>query len=269
MDNDLEQFAEELREDIANGKLSQWAEVYALDAVSEEERTTIEEYISATTEDARRDFQDRVRQARETIALVYATHEADPPADLLERIMEQLPTGGAASSVEAAPVATGVDQLAARRHRKQSRPSTARRWIIGAAAAAVLALGSVTVVQNLAEPSVQQQVAQASDVHSATIEIPAGGTAQIERSDSVNAAVVTLRNVPAPAVGKVYQMWRLPADGSAPESVGTMSGADVAESKTTVLEGIEPYSALAITVEPEGGSQTPTMPIVAQIPLDA
>ncbi|WP_026820357.1 anti-sigma factor [Arthrobacter castelli] len=276
--NETGQFAEDVGQDIAAGRINRWAELYALDAVSDAERDMIDEYISTASNEIRLGFLEQVRQARETAAAVYATHEAEPPAGLRSRILNQVSAGpaGAAGSGAAGPAPTssgpgpdeaddGGDELARRRHRKETRPSTLRRWVIGAAAAAAVAIGSVTVAQNLDDPSLREQVVQASDVRSATVEFPVGGVAQIKRSENLNAAVVTLRDVPAPQPGKVYQMWRLPEDGSAPESVGTMSGEE--SSTTTVVEGIDPYSALAITVEPEGGSKTPTMPIVAQIPL--
>lgn len=274
MEDSNKQFADDLQTDLDQDRILEWAEVYALDAVSEEERTTIEVYISAAAEDDRNAFNERVRQARETATAAYATDLADPPADLLERIMALLPghaaePGHAPSPAAGAPESAGGDELAAHRHRKQPRPSSTRRWLIGAAAAAVIGIGSVTVAQNALEPSMQDQVVQATDVRNANLDIPAGGTAELALSESVGAAVVTLHNVPAPPPGKVYQMWRLPESGSAPESVGTMTGEDVSDTESTVLEGIDGYSAVAITVEPEGGSQTPTMPIIAQIPFDA
>lgn len=267
MSNNPRGFADDVRQDIADGRIDQWAELYALDAVSESERETIDQSISTASEDVRQSFEDKVRQARETITAVYATPEADPPPALRTRIFDQLPD--ASTPIGPARADAGGDELAGRRRHKAKRSTTARRWIIGVAAAAVVAIGGVTVVQNLEDPSLQEQVVEASDVNSTTIEMPNGGVAEIKRSDQLNTAVVTLRGVPAPQAGKVYQMWRLPEDGTAPESVGIMTGEEVEETKTTVVQGIEPYSALAITVEPPGGSKTPTMPIVAQIPLEA
>ncbi|GAB3530232.1 anti-sigma factor [Arthrobacter monumenti] len=274
MEDSNKQFADDLQTDLDEGRILEWAEVYALDAVSEEERTTIEVYISAAAQDVRTAFNERVRQARETATEAYATDVAEPPADLLDRIMARLPEHEierpAVQAGSAAPAGAGAqDELALRRHRKESRPSTGRRLLIGAAAAAAIAIGSVTVAQNLPDPSLQEQVVEASDVRSESLEIPAGGTAEVALSESVGAAVVTLQNVPAPPPGKVYQMWRLPESGSAPESVGTMTGEDVSDTQTTVLKDFDGYSAVAITVEPEGGSEAPTMPIIAEIPLGA
>lgn len=147
--------------------------------------------------------------------------------------------------------------------------SRAARWMVAAAAAVVLAVGGVTIAQNLQQTTLEQQVLQASDVRTEQLSIGAGGTADLAVSGEEDAAVVTLSGVPAPAEGFVYQMWRIPADGTAPVSVGTMSGEDVAGTKVTELPDISGFSAIAISVEPEGGSAEPTLPVVAEIPLGA
>jgi hypothetical protein len=264
----------DLESDLDNGRVLEWAELYALEAVSDEERSAIDEYIPTAPAEERAAFNEQVRQAREAITATYAAHEADPPPGLLNKIMASLPGNIPDSAAPDDASVQGQDELATRRSRRQQeesspRPSTARRWLIGAAAAAAIAVGAVTVAQNVTEPSVQERVAEAGDVRSETIDIEAGGKAELAVSDSVNAAVVTLQDMPAPPPGKVYQMWRLPESGAAPESVGVMTGEDVSDSSATVLQGIEPYSGVAITVEPEGGSKAPTMPIIAQIPLES
>ena len=64
---------------------------------------------------------------------------------------------------------------------------------------------------------------------------------------------------------KIYQVWLLPADGSAPMSAGWFK----ADSKGNgmmfhkISAGIA-AKGFAVTIEPMGGSQTPTMPIVME-----
>lgn len=265
------QFADDLRQDLDNGLAAEWAEMYALDALGDEERAVLENYISVAAPEIRRAFDQRVRSARETLARSYNTLEADPPADLLTRIMGSLPaeeiSPGLGAETNAGPAIAPVDELAERRTARR-RSSPMGRWLIGAAAAVVVAVGGVTVAQNLGPSSVQEEVLQASDLRREEIAIGPEGTAELVFSESEDAAVVTLDSVPAPPEGKVYQMWRLPADGASPESLGTMTGEDVSHTELAI-EGINAYSGLAITVEPEGGSETPTLPLVVQIPFDA
>ncbi|MDQ0735560.1 anti-sigma factor [Arthrobacter agilis] len=285
-------FADDLDTDLARGHVLEWAELYALDAISDAERRVLEAFLEDAEPAVRAAFTERVRTCRETATAAYATAEAEPPADLFERIMAQLPGGSgtgspvrglsAVPSVAADPdpapgdgtvgreaLPAGQDELARRRSARTSLGSRASRWVVAAAAAVVIAVGGVTIAQNLQQTTLEQQVLQASDVRQQQLSLEAGGTADLAVSGEEDAAVVTLSGIPAPSEGHVYQMWRIPADGAAPVSEGTMTGEDVAGSKVTELRDISGFTAIAITVEPEGGSATPTLPIVVQIPLGA
>ncbi|OUM39849.1 hypothetical protein B8W73_15545 [Arthrobacter agilis] len=279
------QFADDLETDLARGHVLEWAELYALDAISADERRVLEAFLEDTDPAISATFADRVRTDRETITSAYAADQVEPPADLFERIVAQLPAIADSDAGPSQPLrpqspgpagpagppaeVTGQDELAQRRSARASLSSRAGRWIVAAAAAAVLAVGGVTIAQNLQQTTVEQEVLQASDVRTQQLALAAGGVADLAVSGEKNAAVVTLSGVPAPAEGYVYQMWRIPADGTAPVSEGTMSGEDVAGTNVTELTDISGYTAIAITVEPEGGSAAPTLPIVAQIPLGA
>lgn len=279
------QFADDLDTDLARGHVLEWAELYALNAISADERRVIDAFIENADPAIRTTFSERVRTCRETVTSAYATDQVEPPADLFDRIVAQLPGSawqeyGQQSPLRLVPTAsspagdghgTGVlqDDLAERRSAKASRSSRASRWIVGAAAAVVIAVGGVTIAQNLQPTSLEQQVLQASDLRTEQLPLDPGGRAEVAVSGEEDAAVVTLTGVPSPAEGYVYQMWRIPADGTAPVSVGLMTGDDVAGTKVTELDDISGFVAVAITVEPEGGSATPTLPIVAEIPLGA
>ena len=63
---------------------------------------------------------------------------------------------------------------------------------------------------------------------------------------------------------KVYQLWLMPADGSKPIPAGTFSP-DAKGSASVVSPQFEhpvAAKAFAVTIENEGGSQTPTLPII-------
>jgi anti-sigma-K factor RskA len=63
---------------------------------------------------------------------------------------------------------------------------------------------------------------------------------------------------------KVYELWLIPADGRDPIPAGTFHP-DARGNASVILpplpKGIE-AKAFGVTVEDEGGSQTPTMPII-------
>ena len=280
-------FAHDIASDLASGHVMELAELYALDAVSPAERAAIEEHISAAPAAERNAFHDRVWQARETLAVSF-TAEEEPPAGLFDRIVAQLPerspsqsqtapvsapadSGAQAGEPAAEPGRTPVtDELSAARLRRAERRRAPgiRNWLVGVAAAAVIALGGVGVgayVANQNDPL--NQVLQAQDVRQATVDVSGGGTATVSISPSKDAVVVKMNNVPAPPAGKVYQMWLIPKDGSAPVSQGLMDAE--ALSKPAVVKGIRSAAALGITVEPVGGSTSPTMPTVAAATLGA
>ncbi|RDV09870.1 anti-sigma factor [Arthrobacter sp. RT-1] len=270
-------FGDTVAMDLASGRAVDLAELYALDAVTDHERQAIEDYISTAPEAERLAFQERVRQARETLARTFHVEE-EPPADLFNRIVAQLPPQDGvrrddllpdAQTGATAAVPVAGDELAkARQRREERRRPGARRWLAGVAAAAAIALGGVGVGSYLADQNDPlNQVVRAGDLREASVDVSGGGTATLLISSSEDAAVVKMNGVPAPPEGKVYQMWLIPKDGSAPVSQGLMD--EEALSKPAVVQGISSAAALGITVEPVGGSQSPTLPTVAAAPLGA
>jgi anti-sigma-K factor RskA len=272
-------FGDTVAADLASGRVIDLAELYALDAVTDDERRAIEEYISAAPAAERTSFFERVRLSRETLTRTFKAEE-EPPADLFDRIVAQLPAQLPAQfptpAPSPAPEQEGngpegpTDELAKARQRREERrrPAGTRRWLAGIAAAAAIALGGVGVGSYIADQNDPlNQVVRADDVREASVPVAAGGTATVLVSSSKDALVVKMNGVPAPPEGKVYQMWLIPKDGSAPVSQGLME--EAALSKPAVVEGIASAAALGITVEPVGGSKSPTLPTVAAAPLGA
>ena len=274
-------FAADIPTDLAAGRAVELAEIYALDAISDAEREAIDSYISGAPEAERASFNERVRQARETLAMSF-TAEEEPPADLFARIVSQLPSpaaepaaasqGAGASQEKATATAAAeepdADELSAARQRREVRRRTAglRNWLIGVAAAAVIALGGVGIGAYMANQNDPfRQVIEAQDAREATVDVTGGGTATVSISPSHDALVVRMKDVPPPPAGKVYQMWLIPKDGSAPVSEGLMDAE--ALSKPALVKGIGSAASLGITVEPAGGSDAPSLPTVAAAPL--
>ncbi len=68
---------------------------------------------------------------------------------------------------------------------------------------------------------------------------------------------------PAPA-GKTYELWLTPVDGKNPMSAGTFKP-DAQGSASIVMPQLPkgvPAKGFGVTIENEGGSDTPTLPIV-------
>ncbi|QIS42819.1 anti-sigma factor [Clavibacter capsici] len=142
--------------------------------------------------------------------------------------------------------------------------------LIGVAAAAVvLVVGGVVVGTNVGGPgssqgpvaSAYEQVTTASDVVIDKRDVVGGGTATVYFSASEARTAVVLNDASPLPDGRVLQMWYVGKSG--PVSAGVMPSEGGAGH--AVLEGrYTPGDTVAITVEPEGGSEQPTTePIVA------
>jgi anti-sigma-K factor RskA len=193
-------------------------------------------------------FADEVRAVRETMARMSASTAQEPPSELRERLLAAV-SGG--KVVELRPQST--------------------RWRTAAfAAAAAIAIGLGTIGVGIAvrpepKPSAAEQIFAAPDVRTVSGKIPTGGTATVVFSRERNAAVLVMNNVDPPKPGTVYQMWLIGESG--PESAGTMDAAAVSPSTTAVLPDLDGSTTLAFTVEPTGGSASPTTPAFAALPL--
>ena len=82
-------------------------------------------------------------------------------------------------------------------------------------------------------------------------------------SDSLDGGVITFDDLPDPGEGRAYQMWLITGD-DAPVPEETFDPSD-AGSASVLLEGAPDVDAVAVTIEPETGSTTPTPPILAVI----
>ena len=71
-------FTAEIATDLSSGRVVDLAEVYALNAVDDAERAAIEQFLASAPAADRDAFNERVRQARETLATSF-TAEEEPP----------------------------------------------------------------------------------------------------------------------------------------------------------------------------------------------
>ena len=224
-------------------ELLELAMPYALHALSDQERATVDRRVAAAPSPVAAAFADEVRAVRETMAVMSAVTATEPPARLR------------------------TATLTAVKSRDWRQLSWRTATFVSAAAAVVVGAAGfgIGVLMRPAAPStVAEQVMAAPDVR--TVSRPlANGTATVVFSRDRNAGVLVMNNVPPPSPGTVYQMWLIGAKG--PTSAGTMSTAAVAPSTTATLTDLGSSTALAFTVEPGTGSPQPTSAILAELPL--
>ncbi|MFT5890057.1 MAG: anti-sigma-K factor RskA [Dokdonia sp.] len=72
-------------------------------------------------------------------------------------------------------------------------------------------------------------------------------------------AYVDVRGLPIPPKGKVYQLWSLTLDPLTPTSMAVLDQYDTEGSQLFEIENPNASEAFGITLEPEGGSASPTL----------
>ena len=224
---------------MAEGGLHDQLAAYALDALDEDERSAFEAHL-ADCEECRAGLED----FRKTAGLLsYGAETPPPPEALRERILEE-----------------------ARRERPTQsivvlRPRRALRLTaIAAAAAVAVALGLGIWAATLSSSLDSERNARADQARAVEIladadstRISLGDRGQLVRAPD-GQSVMVVRNLPAAPADKTYEAWVIDAGG--PVKAGLFEGGG---QQIVLLEEPVPEGAMvAVTLEPEGGSDQPT-----------
>ena len=237
---------------------------YALDAVDDLERAAFDRHLT-DCENCRTE----VDELRETAARLANSTWSAPPPRLRTDVMAAI--GRTRQLSPAAPAPTSPEE----------RSSRWRRWSVAAAAAVVLAGGSGAAVYAVQEQRVREGdalVAAAEQREARTRAILAapdlvvraapmvgGGRVTVASSQLRNAGVVLLAADRAPAANQAFQLWTIRGE-SAPASAGVLDPG--ASSDVRVIDGLPGADVFAVSVEPAGGSATPST-VVADVTLTA
>jgi anti-sigma-K factor RskA len=230
---------------------------YVLDAVSDLERVAFERHISEC--DA---CEQEVRELRGTAARLGQAAAAEPPVWLKSQVMAKI--------AEVRQVPRDAASLAADR---PDRGRWALRMSVAAAAVLLVVAGAlgVLLVQQQADLDESRDYANsvssvlsADDAKLATVKGRQGGTAIILSSRSAGKGLVFTNDMPAPPGDKVYQAWLIGPDG-----VATSAGLMPKEPASRLSLAIGSAKGFGVTVEPPGGSQTPTKPLVMEAEFPA
>lgn len=236
---------------------------YVLDALSEMERRAFEDHMSGCPA-----CHQEVAELRETTARLGTATAAAPPPQLWHRVHAAI-----GNARQLPPLS--LNESPARRPRRR-----ASGLVVFAAAASVLAAAGLGVgwvitnndlkdqlAQSQTELSKLQTVLSAPDAKVATGNVRGGGTATAVVSASQNGMVMVLKDAPPLPGTSVYQLWYVRGSGAGQQTsagiLASSNGAISADDLTPAQGAV----ALAITIEPPGGSASPTMPTVAEIPL--
>jgi anti-sigma-K factor RskA len=256
--------------DTAQGDVHDLLPGYALHALDDLERRSVERLLESDA-DARR----ALDEYREVVA-AFAV-DTEPPAELRASVLDRVrntpqlsatnataassdtaaPSSAAATPPAGGPTAVGggdVVDLAA--HRRT------RRWgvaLTAVAAAAAIAVPTTIAVQVTAE---RDRLREQSEIVSEMLVDPdssilrgtvaGGGQASVLVAD--DDMFFRAADLPEPAPGRAYQLWVVAEDGSV-SSAGVLSVRD--GETASLVQGVEGIG-MAVTVEPEAGSEQPT-----------
>jgi anti-sigma-K factor RskA len=87
----------------------------------------------------------------------------------------------------------------------------------------------------------------------------------VRYAPSCGAALLDVTGLPALPSDRTYQLWALA--GATPRSLGTLPDATAGKPQVIAAQTRTGENAVAITAEPAGGSQSPTLPILWQAAL--
>jgi anti-sigma-K factor RskA len=266
---------------------------YVLEMATPEERQAIRAHLGTTDGGCAQCRQELAAVQQEiglyAAASVESSGLATPPVSSRSRLLDQAAREGSAvnATVAAAPARPQLELLSG--GKSAGRTTSATRWI-GWGVAAALAIAAVHFYQDRetlrGTLSTQAlQIAQLSADRAHAREVVAALT-----DSSAQRVTLSLTKAPPPPqptgratylanegtliflashldqlpAGKTYELWVIPASGAAPVPAGTFRPDERGNANvvTAKLQGTGAAKAFGITIEPSGGSSTPTMPIV-------
>jgi anti-sigma-K factor RskA len=236
---------------------------YALHALSPEETAVVEEYL-ATHADA----SDDVAALKEAAAMLpYSLPPIAPSPQLRLRLMADVYREALDEAGEQLPAQLPIPIAHAR-----TRRSGGVVWPFAAVILLVLSLGfgSWAVALNRDLRGKDRVIAtQSSAIAAASTAIPLSATSanvpargEVLRLANNQAAVLTISGLPALTNGKVYEVWFIA--GTTPVGAGLFSPNPDGSWSGLVHGDVTSAQAIAISVEPSGGSPAPTGDIIAK-----
>jgi anti-sigma-K factor RskA len=248
---------------------------YCTDALDADERAAFEAHLAACDQ-----CRSEAADFREVLAALADAHPVRPPQDLEDAVMAGVRTSGVAPTANAdrarpmgvtASASAGAPAAAG----PAPRVSPWRRaapWMAAAAAGAVLFAGGVGLGRSMApaqsatgagDMAAVVAVASAPDAHVLPVEIM-GTTSRVVMSQEMDKAVFLASDLPMPAKGMCYQVWRVLPDGSM-ESAGVATPAADGHIAVVLDGGAQDVTKFMITMEPPGGSEHPSGEMLAEI----
>ena len=237
---------------------------YVCDALGEDERAAFEAHMARCPE-----CEAEVRELREVAAIMAAAVAERPPASLKTAVDARIAVTRQIPPLtdpahDAHPPGTefrtgqsGQFGPSGRTGRRRLRAA----WSVAAALALLAAgLGWRAVDQQHqldalnAKATQISQLLTAPDVATTRVAVTGGGSALIVDSRSRNEVALSFTGLSGAPAGKTYQLWLMAPDGAA-RSVGLLR---TTQAQPILVQGLAGQSQVGMTIEPAGGSASPT-----------
>jgi len=239
---------------------------YALDALDDLERERFERHLRGC-----RTCESEVRGFVATATALAMASAAAPPAGLKERVL-----AATAVTRQLPPL------VASRGAGAGSRPARVLRspWVprlalavgaAGVAAAAVLAAVQVSTQDQLNSAEAHSQdiaaVLAAPDAQITSAPTSVGGSAIVVVSRTEQKMVFTSSGLPALPSTQVYELWLLGPGTARP--AGLLPAPVGGKTAPVLASGVQPDDKVGVTVEPAGGTSSPTTTPIVVMALPA
>lgn len=228
---------------------------YALDALDERERRAFESHLAGCPT-----CLAELAEFRATAARLADTTTAAPPHGMRERLLALI-----GRTAQERPTVLPL---------RPRRAAWRRVQVLAAVAATALVVGTFGAyvhehgqLEQLREQDGREAaVLAAADAMTSSAQAGSGGRLTVVRSDQMGDAIVVMDAMPSLRSERSYQLWSIVR--GVPQSLGVYDGADVAGGTSSDLVGdLSGARAVALTIEPEGGSPKPTTQPVASVRL--
>lgn len=247
---------------------------YVVDALPAAERAGFEQHLGGC-EQCRED----VRGLREATAALGFAAATPPRAQARENTLK------AAGRIRQLPPVLPARQprgrawrLAVRGGARRLAGLAPRDWLTGTAVVATAVLAAIAIVLGVHMSSMQSRmnlaeqrdhdiaaVIGAGDAIRLTADITTGGTATVVMSHRDRALVIITHGLPSLPASEGYEVWLMNRSGD--RAAGMLPPSRAGMTDPMVVSRLRPGDSLGLTVEPAGGSHTPTSALIVLVSL--
>jgi anti-sigma-K factor RskA len=239
---------------VADADLHDLAAAYALDALDKEQRALFEEHL-AVCDTCRR----QVDEAWAVLAELGDLGAVTPPPARRRPVMERIAVTGQESPDADRASLHPVPDLPAE---VAPTPRRRTRWVAAVAIAAVAVVGALLLVDTGTDVV---DVLAAPDAVTVPVESEAVPDGVLVFSPELGRGVFTAGSLPAVAEDETYQLWLI--EGETPTPAGLFVPDDDGEVEVLIDGEVAAGQVLGLTVEPSGGSESPTGEILVATPI--